>query len=148
MVCEISGLAELHVGYEAAETWPLTIIEDREKLNKQVNDENLGEDELLQILCRVEKMRFSGATRSPDKSKINYNDYVTVEGIPLEAYDYVVNGKSAIEWVLERYQVTQHKDSKIVNDPNTWSDNPRYILDLLGKVVTVSHCCPKKIVLM
>ena len=50
----------------------------------------------------------------------------------------MVNGKSAIEWIMERYQITQHKDSKIVNDPNERSDDPYYILKLLRKVVTVS----------
>ena len=118
-------LAALHVGYEEAEGWPLTIREEQP---------DLDEDERFQ----VKKMGFSGTAKSPDKTKISYNEQVTVEGIPLDAYKYVVNGKSAIEWVMERYQKTQHKDSKIVNDPNTWSDDPRYILKLLQKVVTVS----------
>ena len=108
-----------------AEGWPLAIREEQD---------DLDEDELLQ----VKKMRFGGTPRAPNKSTISYNNHVTVEGIPLKAYEYVVNGKSAIEWVMERYQKTQHKDSKIVNDPNTWSDHPRYILELLQKVVTVS----------
>ena len=66
---------------------------------------------------------------------------MTVRGIPLAAYDYVVNGKSAIEWVMERCQVTTNKDSGIVNDPNKWLEecgNERYIVDLILKVVTVS----------
>ena len=131
-------LADIHVGYEDVDGWGLTISEEKEKLRSQVNDKDIDEDKFLQELYRVSKMRFSGKAGDPDKTRINYNEYISVEGIPLEAYDYVVNGKSAIEWVMERYQVTQHKDSKIVNDPNTWSDDPRYILDLLGKVVTVS----------
>ena len=118
-------LAGLHVSYENAEGWPLTIRDERP---------DLDEDERFQ----VKKMRFGGTPRAPDKSTISYNNHVTVEGIPIKAYEYVVNGKSAIEWVMERYQITQHKDSKIVNDPNTWSDDPRYILELLQKVVTVS----------
>ena len=64
-----------------------------------------------------------------------------VRGIPLAAYDYVVNGKSAIEWVMERCQVTTNKDSGIVNDPNKWLEecgDERYIVDLILKVVTVS----------
>ena len=76
-----------------------------------------------------------------DRSRIVYNDRVTIRGIPLAAYDYVVNGKSAIEWVMERYQVTTNKDSGIVNDPNKWlaeSGDERYIVDLILKVVTVS----------
>ena len=76
-----------------------------------------------------------------DKSTVIYNEFITVTGIPLEAYDYVVNGKPAIEWVIERYQVTRDKDSGIVNDPNDWArehDQPRYIIDLLKRVIRVS----------
>ena len=124
-------LAELHVGYEAVEGWPLTIaVEEKEQAGQGAPDDN--------DLYRVKKMRFGGAARSPDKTTIKYNDYITVEGIPLDTYKYIVNGKSAIEWVIERYQVSQHKDSKLINDPNDWTNDPRYILELLGKVVTVS----------
>ena len=124
-------LAELHVGYEDVEGWPLTVtVKEKENGVQGTPDD--------EELYRVSKMRFGGAARSPDKTVIRYNGHITVEGIPLEAYEYIVNGKSAIEWVMERYQVTQHKDSRIINDPNDWSDDPRYILALLGKVVTVS----------
>jgi predicted helicase len=61
--------------------------------------------------------------------------------IPLEAYDYVVNGKPALEWIMERYQITVDKDSGIRNDPNDWArehNQPRYILDLLKRIVRVS----------
>ena len=58
--------------------------------------------------------------------------------MPLKAYDYVLNGKSAIEWVMERYAITTDKASGIVNDPNQWSDNPRYILELLLRIIQVS----------
>jgi predicted helicase len=73
-----------------------------------------------------------------DKSKIIYNAHVTLSGIPPEAYEYVVNGKSAIEWIMERYAVTVDKDSGIKNNPNDWSDEPRYILDLVKRIVAVS----------
>ena len=113
------------------EGWPLTIaVEEKEQAGQDTQDDN--------ELYRVKKMRFGGAARSPDKTTIKYNDCITVEGIPLDTYKYIVNGKSAIEWIMERYQVTQHKDSKIINDPNDWSDDPRYILELLGKVVARS----------
>ena len=69
-------------------------------------------------------------------------DKLTITGIPLEAYEYVVNGKPAIEWVMERYGVSTHKDSGIVNDANEWgletANNPRYPLELLLRVITVS----------
>ena len=56
----------------------------------------------------------------------------------MEAYDYIVNGKSALDWIMERYQVKTDKDSGIVNDPNEWSEDPRYIVDLVKRVVRVS----------
>ena len=76
-----------------------------------------------------------------NKSANVYNDDITLWNIPLEAYDYIVNGKSAIEWVMERYQVTTHKESGITNDPNLWCDEhnaPRYIIDLIKRLVTLS----------
>ena len=76
-----------------------------------------------------------------DKSTIHYNSKITISNIPAKAYDYVVNGKSAIEWIIERYQIKIHKDSGIKNDPNNWAketNNPRYILDLLLSVINLS----------
>jgi predicted helicase len=76
-----------------------------------------------------------------DKSTILYNSHITISEIPAEAYEYVVNGKSAIEWIMERYAVTTHKESGIRNDPNDWATeagNPRYILDLLLSVIRLS----------
>lgn len=86
----------------------------------------------------VEKMRFP---KKDQKDTIHYNSKITISNIPAKAYEYVVNGKSAIEWIMERYQVTTHKESGIKNDPNDWSKevgNPRYILDLLLSVINVS----------
>lgn len=86
----------------------------------------------------VNKMKFKS---KEDKSEIIYNDYIRISNIPAEAYEYVVNGKSAIEWILDRYQVTIHKESQIKNDPNDWArehNKPRYILDLLLSVISLS----------
>ena len=86
----------------------------------------------------VEKMRFP---KKDQKDTIIYNSKITISNIPAQAYGYVVNGKSAIEWIMERYQVSTHKESGIVNNPNDWSaesGNPRYILDLLLSVINVS----------
>ena len=86
----------------------------------------------------VEKMRFP---KKDERHTIIYNGHIAIRNIPAEAYDYVVNGKSAIEWVMERYAVTIHKDSGIKNDPNLWSreqGKPRYILDLLLSIIHVS----------
>ena len=73
-----------------------------------------------------------------DRSTIIVNSHITLEDIPAEAYDYQVNGKSAIDWIIDRYQVKTDKASGIVNDPNDWSDDPRYIVDLVARIVRVS----------
>jgi len=97
---------------------------------------------------RVVKMKFA-KTRDPktnksinDKSTVIYNDRITIRNIPLEAYDYVVNGKPALEWVMERQSVTTDKDSGIVNDANLWATetmgNAKYPLELFLRVITVS----------
>ena len=87
---------------------------------------------------RVQKMFFGKTAKAVDKTTILYNSHVSLLGIPLEAYDYVVNGKPALDWIMERYAVTVDKDSGIRNDPNDWSDDPRYIIDLVKRMVRVS----------
>jgi predicted helicase len=91
---------------------------------------------------RVEKMRYGKAGKEKDLTTLLYNDKVTVTGIPLEAYGYVVNGKPALDWVVERQCVKTDKDSGIVNDANDWAvetmKNPRYPLELFLRVITVS----------
>lgn len=87
---------------------------------------------------RVEKMKYAKSGKETDKSTIIVNPYITVSGIPARAYDYVVNGRSAIHWILESYQVKTNKASGIVDDPNTYSENPRYILNLLVSIIALS----------
>ena len=92
---------------------------------------------VIAVNYRVEKMRYP---RKEDKTVIKYNEQILIKNIPLEAYQYVVNDKSAIEWIMERYQVTVNKDSGIQNDPNHWAkeqQKPRYILDLLLSIIQV-----------
>ena len=97
---------------------------------------------------RVTKMKFA-KTKDPatgksinDKTTVIYNESITVSNIPLGAYDYVVNGKPALEWVMERQAVTTHKDSGIVNDANLWAKetmgDAAYPLKLFQRVITVS----------
>ena len=86
----------------------------------------------------INKMTFPAKGQ---KDTIIYNSYITVSSIPIKAYEYIVNGKSAIEWIMERYAVTIHKESGIRNDPNDWAtehNDPQYILNLLLSVITVS----------
>lgn len=115
------ALADLHLHYEDEEPPEGVIVE------KEADD------------YHVTKMRFGG---KKDKSVILYNDAITIRNIPLTAYDYIVNGRSAIEWVMESYRVKTDKASGIVNDPNDWAkehDDPAYILRLLLSVITVSE---------
>ncbi len=114
-------LAELHLNYETLERPEGVIIEGEELGN-----------------YRVEKMSF---IKKGVKDTIIYNSSITIKNIPLEAYDYQVNGKSAIEWIMERYAVTTNKDSGITNDPNLWCDehnDSKYILNLLLSIITLS----------
>ena len=118
-------LADLHLNYEMVEKYPLKIAG---------GDLLLTDDDY-----RVEKMRYG---KNKDRTTLHYNDKITLTGIPLEAYEYVVNGKPALDWVVERQAVTTHKDSGIVNDANDWAIeimlNPKYPLELLQGVITVS----------
>lgn len=87
------------------------------------------------------KVRNEAGKLVPDKSRIIYNSNITIEDIPAKAYEYIVNGKSAIEWIMERYAITQDSKSLIINDPNAWSrehNNPSYIFDLLLSVINLS----------
>ena len=114
-------LAELHLNYETVAPSPDVTV--------------TGDDGKTYM---VDKIRFP---KKDQKETINYNSKITLSNIPSKAYEYVVNGKSAIEWIMERYQVSTHKESGIVNDPNDWAKevgNPRYILDLLLSIINVS----------
>lgn len=114
-------LAELHLNYEEVPAYPDVIVHGEETCN-----------------FTVDKMRF---INKDNKSTIIYNNSITIENIPCKAYEYVVNGKSAIEWIMERYQIKTDKDSGIKNAPNDWAkehNKPRYILDLLLSIITVS----------
>jgi predicted helicase len=86
-------------------------------------------------------MRFGGKGTAKDRSTVLYNSRIALSGIPDEVHEYTLGSRSAIEWVMARYQVKTDRASGIVNNPNDWSrevGDPRYILDLLRRVVTVS----------
>ncbi|BCX46409.1 helicase [Haloferula helveola] len=129
-------LAHWHLNYETIDPHP-AVHEETEQLGLDPWE-----------LYKVKKMTFARPTAKQkaegekwDKTRLIYNSKVTLTGIPLEAYDYVVNGKPALEWIMERYQVTVDKKSGIKNDPNDWCrehDDPRYIIDLLKRVTRVS----------
>ncbi|EOG8655545.1 TPA: DEAD/DEAH box helicase [Pseudomonas aeruginosa] len=118
------ALADLHLNYETVAPYPLTIE---------------AKGTLSAADYRVEKMKFA---KKGDKTTVIYNHRITLKGIPEAAWDYVVNGKAALDWVMERQAVRTDKASGIVNDANDWAvetmGNPKYPLELFQRVVTVS----------
>ena len=123
------ALAELHLGYESVEPYPL------DEVASSPAPESL--EERFEFY-RVQKLQFGS---KKDKTRIKYNGHLTLKGIPEEAHEYQVNGRSALEWVIDRYQVKTDKKSLITNDPNDYCravNNPRYIVDLIKRLVTVS----------
>ncbi|MGL4587181.1 MAG: DEAD/DEAH box helicase [Acinetobacter ursingii] len=121
-------LAHWHLNYETIEPYKAT-LDTGSTPYSQLSDEDFY----------VEKMKFA---KKGEKGTVVYNKHITIKDIPLEAYNYVVNGKPALEWVMERQGVSTHKDSGIVNDANDWAietmNNPAYPLELFLRVITVS----------
>ncbi len=109
-----AALMKLHLDYEQQREYPL----ERTETGK--------------LDWRVEKM-----TLSKDKTQLKYNGFLTLSGIPLEAYEYRLGNRSALEWVIDQYRVSTDKRSGIVNDPNR-ADDQEYIVRLIGQVITVS----------
>ena len=120
------GLADLHLNYEMVDKYPLDVVGDEEKPGP------------------VSKLKWGKRTDPATKKKVDdhtvliYNKNLTFKGIPEDADRYVVNGRTPLEWMIDRYQVKTDKASGIVNDPNEYSDDPLYIIDLVKRLVTVS----------
>ena len=109
-------LADLHINYEEQTEYPLEMVETPGK----------------PLDWRVKKMRLS-----PDKTEIKYNEFLTLRGVPKETFDYRLGNRSALDWIIDQYQIKIDKRSGITNDPNN-SDDPQYIVHLIGKIITVS----------
>jgi predicted helicase len=109
-------LMELHVNYEKQAEYPLHMQESKD----------------VHLDWRVEKMKLS-----TDKTQILYNEFLTLGGIPVKAFEYRLGNRSALEWIIDQYQVSKDKRSGIINDPNRLDDE-QYIVKLIGKVITVS----------
>lgn len=73
-----------------------------------------------------------------DLSTIIFNNDITISNIPEKAYGYVVNGRSAIEWIIDQYQIKTDKKSGITDDPNDYSDDEKYIFNLLLRIINIS----------
>ena len=120
------ALADLHLNYETIEPWPI----------KEVGDSaNPGRTVAITFgKCKKDEAHPDGK----DRSVLHVAENLKLVGVPEGAYSYMVGGKSAVAWLMDRYKVTTDKSSFIVNDPNDYSDDPRYIVDLVKRVVTVS----------
>jgi len=135
------ALADLHINYETASLYEGASLAIHKKGCACLSD-------LSDADFYVEKMRYGTLTtpetgkKEKDLSVIHYNRHITVSDIPLAAYDYVVNGRPAIDWIVERQGLRTNKESGIVSDANRYATetvgNPRYPLELLLRLITVS----------
>lgn len=116
-------LSDLHTGYEDVEPY----------MDVKIN----GEVDISKILSHVDLHRVTKMKLIPESHKLIYNEYITIENIPQEAFEYIVNGRSAIGWLVDQYQVSTDKESGIVNDPNEYAGGT-YILKLVLSVINVS----------
>ena len=117
-------LADLHLDYEKAIPYPGL------EFSKQVG-----------ATPKVSKIKYGRLNGKIDRTTIQFNERIQISGVPLEAHEFVLSGRSAIDWLIDRYQVKTDRASGLVNDPNDWAEeqgNPNYILDLLARIVTVS----------
>lgn len=124
-------LFELHADYEEAEPYPLEVVGGEQLPGLQDAD-----------YYWVQKMRFPKGLKAADEpTELIVNEHITLSGLPPEIYRYQLGSRSALEWIIRQHQVSTDKASGIVNDPNLWGiehGNPRYIIDLIQKVATVS----------
>ena len=128
-------LADLHLNYEQIEASKEVVVDWHNMLP------GIADIDTPEKLYRVEQMRFGKRGKDKDMSVIEYNQFITLRNIPLRAYDYVVNGKSAVEWIMERYCDKVDKKSGIRNDANQWGiehGNPKYPFELLQSIITLS----------
>lgn len=142
-------LADLHLNYETVKPYAASIVPTSSKsadlpifAASKSDARDLYKNVAPEQLYKVVQMKFDKLnSKEKDKSKIIYNERLSIANIPEEAYEYVVNGKSAIEWIMERYAITKNEKSGIVDDPNDWAlehNNPSYVFDLVLRVITVS----------
>ena len=117
------ALAELHLGYETCEEYPLETVFTQS-----------GEPQPEHFRIGAQAMRFADA----DKTVLRVNEYVSLRGIPAEAHDYLVNGRTPLEWLIDRYRIVRDRHSGITNDPNEWFEDPRDLASAVRRIVYVS----------
>ena len=116
-------LGELHLGYERCERYSLEVVFAHE-----------GEPYPRHFRLTEKAMRFA----DDEKTTLRINEHVSLSGIPAEAHRYVVNGRTPLEWYIDRYRIKKDKESGIVNDPNGWFEDPRDLVAAIERIVHVS----------
>ena len=116
-------LAALHLGYETCTEYPLEVVATQ-----------LGELQPRHFRLGERAMRFA----DDDRTVLMVNDHVRLAGIPREAHDYMVNGRTPMEWFIDRYRLTRDRDRGIVNDPNRWFPKPEDLIAAIRRIVHVS----------
>ena len=117
------ALGELHVGYERSKRYSLEVVFAHE-----------GEPYPRHFRLTEKAMRFA----ADEKTTLRINEHVSLSGIPAEAHRYVVNGRTPLEWYIDRYRIKKDKESGIVNDPNGWFEDPRDLVPAIERIVYVS----------
>ena len=122
------ALADLHLNYETCQQYPNLSVEP-------LKPSLLWEEKSEHFLLGKRAMRFAD---KQERTTLIINEHVCVSGIPEEAHHYVVNGRTPLEWFINRYKIKQDKNSGIINDPNGWFDNPRDLITAIERIVYVS----------
>ena len=118
-----SALASLHLGYETCQQFPLSLVSAHD-----------GEPQPHHFRLTEKAMRFA----TPAKTTLIINEHLRLSGIPQAAHQYVVNGRTPLEWFIDRYRIKRDKESGILNDPNGWFEDPRDLVTAIERIVYVS----------
>ena len=116
------ALAALHLGYETCDEYPLETV-----------FAGSGEPRPEHFRIAERAMRFA----DDERTTLRINEHVSLTGIPAEAHAYQVNGRTPLEWLIDRYRIVRDKESGIVNDPNAWFDDPRDLIAAIRRAVHV-----------
>ena len=122
------ALADLHLNYETCEQYPDLKVEP-------LKPSLLWEEKPEHFRLGKRAMRF---TDKQERTTLIINEHVCISGIPEEAHRYVVNGRTPLEWFIDRYKIKQDRNSGIINDPNGWFENPRDLITAIERIVYVS----------
>jgi predicted helicase len=132
-------LMDIHIKYEDQDKYPIT--EEWSLPKNYVHPHGIAVNTIEQVPLQ-ERYYVSKMKRDKnDPTKLIYNDFLTISGIPSDIDEYKLGNRSALNWIIDQYQVSKDKRSGITNNPNDWSyesGNPRYIVDLIQRIITVS----------